>query len=239
VRANDDSFNITIGSVGDLSSTARLGSGLSPALISALSSGAGNATAQGASSVEGILGFYDTGTTSFSIVQPGAAQGDINSQASANIQLQATATSGVATATLSDAAGTGAAVVSGIRDMTLSLGSGLSSVNSSATSSYDLNARTVSDDANITASTITQGIISSDSATALPVSFAQNGSIAALANNITLARGSSVAGNASSSLQTGLLGLGNADVSIGGTGDVTINLLSRTNNQAQSVAGTT
>jgi hypothetical protein len=235
LRAGNVGFSVTIGEVGDLSASARLGSSAAPLVISALSSGAGDATAQAASAVEGILGTASGG--SFSAIQVGAAQGDISSQASANLQISAIATDGVASASLADVAGTGSALVSGIRDMALTAGADLSRIEASAIGAYQLEALAVSDEAVASASTSAQGILSDVSGTALPVSFSESGAIAALASNTTFSKAISVAGDASSGLNSSALGLGNASVTIAGPGDLTIEALSRAFNQAQSVAG--
>jgi hypothetical protein len=236
LRADDAGINVTIAQVGDLTASARLGSSAAPVLMTALSSGAGDASAQGAAQVEGILGSYAVGSSPFSGVQVGAAQGDIRSSASASIQIQASANDGVATASLADVSGVGPVVVSGIRDMALNAGAAFSRIDASANGSYAIAANTVSDDALASSITLTQGILS-DTAAPLPVSFAQNGAIAALVNDVTIARAVSVAGDASSDLRATSLGLSNASISVGGTADLSIQALSRSTNQAQSVIG--
>jgi hypothetical protein len=234
VQASTAGFSATIGAVGDLAASVRLGSSASPLLISAISNGAGDAAAQAASSVEGILGTSAAG--SFSQVQAGAAQGDISSFASTNLQLSALATDGVASASLANVAGTGPAVVSGIRDMALNAGADLSRIDTSAIGSYQVDARSVGDDALASAISNARGILS-DEVAALPIGFAQNAAIAALVNNTTLSRAISVAGDASSGINSAALGLSNASVSIGGNGDLVIQTLSRATNQAHSVVG--
>ncbi|MEB3332516.1 MAG: hypothetical protein VKI83_08500 [Synechococcaceae cyanobacterium] len=234
LRAAETGVQVTIADVGDLSASARLGSAAAPVLISALSSGVGEASARGASQVEGILG-TPTGA-SFSAIQAGAAQGDIRSQASADIRLQATATDGSATASLADVSGAGPAVVSGIRDMALSAGAGSSRIDASAAGQYAVAAQSVSDDASAMANTSAAGILS-DTTTALPVSFSQNGAIASLANDVTISRAISVAGDAGSDLRSASLGLGNVALTIGGNGEVDVSATSAASSLSQSVAG--
>ncbi|MFM7086178.1 MAG: beta strand repeat-containing protein, partial [Cyanobium sp.] len=236
LRAGDAGISITIGGVGDLAATARLGSAAAPVIISALSGAAGHAVAEGASQVTGILGHYDSGSSDFSALQVGTSQGDIRALASSDLQIQAVAAAGTAAASLTDVSGAAPAVVSGIHDMALSLGADLSRVESSATGRYQIEALAVGDAASVNAATSALGLLS-DNATALPVDFAQNGAIAALANNTTIARALSVAGDASSNLSVSSLGLSQAALTIAGNADLDVQSLSRAANQAQSVQG--
>ena len=206
-------------------------------LISALSSAEGAATAQGASDAVGILGSYNaTAPAGFSSLQAGTSQGDISGTASAYLQLSANAINGAASVTLADVPGIGRASITGIENMALTAGAGLSGVVASAVGSANLNAQSVELDATSQGSTSATGLFSS-AADSLPVTFADNGRIAAIAQQSSFAQSITVNGNASSSLNNASLGVGNAVITISGDGMFDASALSRVENRAQSVSG--
>jgi hypothetical protein len=241
LQASDAGFALSIGQVGDLSATAVLGSTSAPILIQALSQGAGNATAQAAPTVSGILGTYSAGTGLFSTVRAGAAQGDINASASADLQTRAIANDGAATVSLGDVSGTGAATVSGIRDMALQGGAGFSRIDANARGLFQQEARSIGNSAADTASsqanTAVAGILSDQPGTILTVNLNGSGAISALANNSTLSKSVSVAGDASSNILSTTQGMGNLMLMIGGSADLNVFTQSRAINQAESISG--
>jgi Ca2+-binding RTX toxin-like protein len=233
LEALSNGFTATIGQQGDISAAASIGSLAAPLLISALSSAEGDATAQAAAAALGILGTYNAG---FSSLQAGTSQGDISGTASADLTLSAIATNGIASVTLADVPGTGRASITGIENMALTAGAGLSSVDATAVGRANLSARSVELDASSSGSTSTTGVFSSTVA-ALPISFAEDGRIAAIAQQSSFAQSVTVNGNASTSLNNTSLGIGNATITIAGDGSFDARALSQLESRSQSVAG--
>jgi hypothetical protein len=237
LEALSNGFTATIGQQGDISAAASIGSLAAPLLISALSSAEGDATAQAAAAAVGILGSYDaTAPAGFSSLQAGTSQGDISGTASADLALSAIATNGIASVTLADVPGTGRASITGIENMALTAGSGLSSVDATAVGRANLSARSVELDASSAGSTSSTGVFSSTVA-ALPISFADDGRIAAIAQQSSFAQSVTVNGNASSSLNNTSLGIGNATITIAGDGNLNARAISQLDSRSQSVAG--
>ncbi|MFO0075749.1 MAG: beta strand repeat-containing protein [Cyanobacteriota bacterium] len=234
LEALSNSFTITIGQQGDIGASAMIGAMNSPLLVSASSGAVGDATAQVASDAIGILGSYNAG--SFSITQAGFNQGDINSTASANLQLRAIATDGAASVVLSDVSGSGSSTISGIQNMALTAGADLSQINATATGVASLLAQSVNLDATSQGSTVTSGLLSS-ALTALPVSFLDQGSIAAIANQRSFSQAVSVAGSSSSDLYNRTVGMANASLNIAGIATIAADAFGQQESRAQSVAG--
>ena len=219
---------------GDLAASARLGSTASPLLISALSSGVGNATAQGASSVEGILGTYDA-TAGFSQLRTGD-QASISSVATDNLQLTAAATNGAARASLGDISGTGTANVIGIRDMAITVGAGLAEITSTATGVANLSAMSVTGDASANGSTSTAGILSDTPSVQLGITAGNQGEIAALASQKSVASATSVSGQASSNLSNSSVALQSVQLTLAGTAQIRAEALTELLSRSQSVS---
>ena len=234
LEALSNGFTATIGQQGDISAAASIGSLAAPLLISALSSAEGDATAQAAAAAVGILGSF-TGPA-FSSLQAGTSQGDISGTASADLVLSAIATNGIASVTLADVPGTGRASITGIENMALIAGAGLSSVDATAVGRANLSARSVELDASSAGSTSSTGVFSSTVA-ALPISFADDGRIAAIAQQSSFAQSVTVNGNASTSLNNTSLGIGNATITIAGDGNLNARAISQLDSRSQSVAG--
>jgi hypothetical protein len=234
LEALSNDFSLTIGQQGDIGASALIGALNSPLVVSATSAAAGDATAQAAADAIGILGSYNAGT--FSLTQAGSNQGDITSIASANLQLRAFATDGAASVVLGDVAGTGSSSITGIQDMALNAGGDLSRVNATATGVASLLAQSVNLDATSQGSTVTSGLLSS-AGTALPVSFLDQGSIAAIANQRSFSQAVSVAGSSSSDLYNRTVGMANAYLNIAGVSMISSDAFSQQESRAQSVAG--
>jgi len=235
LQASNAGFVVTIGDAGDLAASARLGSTASPLLISALSSGMGNATAQGASSVEGILGTYDA-TAGFSQLRTGD-QASISSVATDTLQLTAAATNGAARASLGDISGTGTANVIGIRDMAITVGAGRAEITSTAVGLANLSAMSVTGDASANGSTSTAGILSDTPSVQLGITAGNQGQIAALANQKSVASATSVSGQASSSLSNSSVALQSVLLNLGGTGQLRAEAVTDLLNRSESVSG--
>jgi hypothetical protein len=183
------------------------------------------------------LGSYDaTAPAGFSSLQAGTSQGDISGTASADLALSAIATNGIASVSLADVPGTGRASITGIENMALTAGAGLSSVDATAVGRANLSARSVELDASSAGSTSSTGVFSSTVA-ALPISFADDGRIAAIAQQSSFAQSVTVNGNASSSLNNTSLGIGNATITIAGDGNLNARAISQLDSRSQSVAG--
>ena len=235
LQASNAGFVVTIGDAGDLAASARLGSTASPLLISALSSGMGNATAQGASSVEGILGTYDA-TAGFSQLRTGD-QASLSSVATDTLQLTAAATNGAARASLGDISGTGTANVIGIRDMAITVGAGRAEISSTATGVANLSAMSVTGDASANGSTSTAGILSDTPSVQLGITAGNQGQIAALANQKSVASATSVSGQASSSLSNSSVALQSVLLNLGGAGQLRAEAVTDLLNRSESVSG--
>jgi hypothetical protein len=237
LEALSNGFSATIGQEGAIRAAASIGSLAAPLIISALSSAEGDATTQAAAAGVGILGSYDpTAPAGFSSLQAGTSQGDISGTASADLQLSAIATNGAASVTLADVPGTGRASITGIENMALTAGAGLSGVDATAAGRASLLSQSVVSDASSQGNTSATGLFSSSGA-ALPVTFADNGRIAAIAQQSSFAQSVSVNGNASSSLNNTSLGIGNATITISGDGSLDARALSQLDSRSQSVAG--
>ena len=239
LRASDAGFAASIGEVGDISASARLGTPANPSVVSAISGALGQATAQAAPQVIGLLGTFAAGD--FASVQAGAAQGDLSAMASADQQTRASSTNGMATVMLADVAGTGSAELGGVRNMALQTGGGFNRITASAIGAFQQEAssvgQTTADAVNGTASTLVYGILS-DQASPLPVTIGGSGAISALANTSTVSRLISVAGDASGTSSATTLGMDNVAVLISGQGDLSVVAVSRSSNQAQTTLGT-
>jgi hypothetical protein len=147
--------------------------------------------------------------------------------------LRAIAVDGAASVSLGAA---GTADIFGIKDMALTTGADFSQINATALGQATLLAQTVELDATSVGSTSVRGLFSS-AAAALPVSFSEDGRIAAIAQQSSFAQSISVNGTASSSLSNESLGIGNAVITIDGVGALDARAISLLDNRAQSVTG--
>jgi hypothetical protein len=227
-------FTATIGQQGDFSAAAVVGTAAAPLLVEAISAASGDATVQAASTAIGILGSYTA--PGFSSLQAGAAQGDISGSASADLNLRAIAVDGATSVSLGGVGGAGTADIFGIKDMALTTGADLSQINATAVGQATLLAQTVDLAATSAGSTSVGGLFSS-AASALPVTFSEDGRIGAIAQQSSFSQSISVNGTASSSLSNDSLGIGNASITVGGDGSLDARAISQLDNRAQSVAG--
>jgi hypothetical protein len=120
--------------------------------------------------------------------------------------------------------------------MALTAGAGLSGVDATAAGRANLTSQSVVSDASSQGNTSATGLFSS-SVDALPVSFADNGRIAAIAQQSSFAQSISVNGNAGSTLNNTSLGIGNATITISGDGSLEARALSQLDSRSQTVAG--
>jgi hypothetical protein len=120
--------------------------------------------------------------------------------------------------------------------MALTAGADLSQINATATGVASLLAQSVNLDATSQGSTVTSGLLSS-ALTALPVSFLDQGSIAAIANQRSFSQAVSVAGSSSSDLYNRTVGMANASLNIAGIATIAADAFGQQESRAQSVAG--
>jgi hypothetical protein len=85
-------------------------------------------------------------------------------------------------------------------------------------------------------STSARGLFSS-SAAALPVSFGEDGRIGAIAQQSSFSQSVSVCGSATSSLSNDSLGIGNASITVAGSGTLDARAISQLDSRSQSVTG--
>jgi len=233
LNAAHQNVAINIGAVGRVDASALVGTASAPLLVAADSAAVGDAAALAGVDVGGILGTLNGGL--YSQLQAGPVQSAVSAEGYANLELSATAVAGTATASLSDAAGASADVL-GIRNINLTLGAGLSSLDARATGIADLLARSVADTATASGSTTTAGILG-DTATPLSISFAEDGRIAAIASQSSFAEAISVQGNANTSLSDSSRGIEGATINVDGDLQSTTSASSLLRGRAQTVYG--
>jgi Ca2+-binding RTX toxin-like protein len=233
LQANDSAFDLSVGADADLRASARIGSSAAPLEISAIAAAVGDATAQASFTSVGVLGVLD------SLNYPGmviGGDGSLAATAAADINLQALATAGQASASLTDLSGTGASTSTGLAYFTTQIGD-QANINSTARLQADLEAATVTGDANSGASTKVTGILG-DSSTPLLFSAGGSASIASLAQNSLLSRSLSVAGIASSDISSTTTGQVGMTITIGDDTFRSITAKSNILSQAVSVGNT-
>jgi hypothetical protein len=234
LEALSNGFTATIGQQGDFSASAVIGTVAAPLLVEAISAASGDATVQAASTAIGILGSYTA--PGFSSLQAGAVQGDISASATADLKLRAIANDGIASVSLSGVGGAGSSDVFGIKDMALTAGADLSQIDATAIGRANLLAQSVDLAASSAGSTSARGLFSS-SAAALPVSFGEDGRIGAIAQQSSFSQSVSVSGSATSSLSNDSLGIGNASITVAGSGTLDARAISQLDSRSQSVTG--
>ncbi|MEB3168356.1 MAG: hypothetical protein VKK97_06435, partial [Synechococcaceae cyanobacterium] len=235
LRAADVDVLVNIGSSAVLTSSASVGSVASPLSISALSAGLGEATAQGAAAVTGILGSIDSanGTSSSLRVGDDAA---ITAQGSSQLTISATATGGNASASLSDSVGNGSASVVGLQGVNLSSGDDLRDLTAAARGNSTLSATSVAGNVSSSSNTSSIGILG-DSALALSINAGGDGRISAIASQSALNQALTIAGIASVNGSASATGVSNGVVQIGGTGNLLVSARTDQGSLASSISG--
>jgi hypothetical protein len=218
--------------MGNLQASATVGSLAAPLLVMAESAAAGDAAAFAGSDVEGILGTLN-GT--YSQLLAGQQQATVAAESYANLEVTAKAVAGAATARLTDVSGNSSDVV-GIRNIDISLGAGLSTLDAQAIGRADLTATSVDEAATATANTSTAGILGT-AGSPLNISFAENGRIAAIASQTSFAEAISVQGDASTSLTDGSRGIENITITDNDQLQMNVTARSSLTGRAITVAG--
>ena len=226
---------IRIGDQGNVNATASVGSGIDPLLVSALSSGVGNATSQMGLEVSGILGNSTTPTNFSSITLGGGSLGTVDAKAQSAVDLRASATNGTSSTTLGNTSG-GSGNITGIRNTELITGADLAKINVTASGLSNLSSLSVSGNASATVASSSFGILS-DTGSPVGITAADQGQIAVLANQKSVASATSVSGQATSSLNNGSVAINAVAVNMGSSGQLRAVAVTDLLSRAVSVSG--
>ena len=231
---------ITIGENADLSAFASIGLGNAPLTIEAVAAAEGNALATGASEVTGILGYYDNTSGAFTQINVGT-DADIEVAASSNLNLEAFAVDGTATALLeSTAANATSSYTQGWLNADLTAGGDLT-MNLRAAATTILTAQSIELDASSYGETDTIGIgtnaINGGVAALIGIVSGESSSIAAIGQQADVSRALSIAGSASSGLENATSGLSQVNIISGMAGDLLAVADSSLQSRASSIQG--
>jgi Ca2+-binding RTX toxin-like protein len=233
----DVANTISVGQQGSVNATASIGTSVAPLLVSAVSAGAGNATSQMGLEASGILGSAPTPGT-FSLIEFGGGPlGTVGATGQGVVDLRATATDGASSTTLGSTGGGGSATITGIRDTALTIGADLARITATASGLANLKSLSVGGDATASGATTTSGILSDDSGVQVGINVANQGQIAALASQKSVASATSVSGQASSSLSNSSVALQSVVLNLGGSGQLRAEALTDLLNRSESVSG--
>jgi hypothetical protein len=228
---------IRIGDQGSVNATASIGTSVAPLLVSAVSAGAGNATSQMGLEATGILGSAPTPGT-FSLIEFGGGPlGTVGATGQGLVDLRATATDGDSSTILGNTSGGGPASITGIRDTTLTIGADLARITATATGLANLKSMSVAGDATASGATTTSGILSDDSGVQVGINLADQGQIAVLASQKSVASATSVSGQASSTLSNSSVALQSVQLNLGGSGQLRAEAVTDLLNRSESVSG--
>jgi len=230
----DAANTIRIGDQGSVNATASIGSSVAPLLVSSLSSGVGNATSQMGLEVSGILGNSTAGTFS-SITLGGGPLGTVGAKGQSVVDLLSTATNGTSSSTLGNTSG-GSGTITGIRNTDLIIGADLAKINATATGLSNLSSLSVAGNATATVASGSFGILS-DTGSPVGITVADQGQIAVLANQKSVASATSVSGQATSSLSNSSVALNSVLVNVGANGQLRAEAVSNLLSRAGSVSG--
>ena len=233
----DAGNGITIGDQGSVNATASIGTSVAPLLVSAVSAGAGNATSQMGLEATGILGSAPTPGT-FSLIEFGGGPlGTVGATGQGLVDLRATAIDGDSSTILGSTSGGGPATITGIRDTTLTIGADLARITATATGLANLKSMSVAGDATASGATTTSGILSDDSGVQVGINLADQGQIAVLASQKSVASATSVSGQASSNLSNSSVALQSVQLNLGGSGQLRAEAVTDLLNRSESVSG--
>ena len=227
---------ITIADQGSVNATASIGSSVAPLLVSAVSAGVGDAASQMGLEISGNFGSSPTPGTFASISMGGGSLGTLDTTAEGVVDLNATATNGTSNINLGSTSGGGIATITGMRNTALNVGADLAQIDATATGFARLSSLAVAGDATITAASSSYGILS-DTGSQVGITLADQGQIAVLANQKSVASATSVAGQASSSLSGSSVAIDSVLVNLGATGQVRVEAVTDLLNRAESVSG--
>ena len=233
----DAGNGITIGDQGSVNATASIGTSVAPLLVSAVSAGAGNATSQMGLEATGILGSAPTPGT-FSLIEFGGGPlGTVGATGQGLVDLRATAIDGDSSTILGSTSGGGPATITGIRDTALTIGADLARITATATGLANLKSMSVAGDATASGATTTSGILSDDSGVQVGINLADQGQIAVLASQKSVASATSVSGQASSNLSNSSVALQSVQLNLGGSGQLRAEAVTDLLNRSESVSG--
>jgi hypothetical protein len=153
------------------------------------------------------------------------------------VDLRATATDGASSTILGSTGGGGIATITGIRDTALNIGADLARISATATGLANLSSFSVGGDATANAATTSTGILSDVAGVQVGIIGANQGQIAVLANQKSVASATSVSGQASSSLSNSSVALQSVLLNLGGTGQLRAEALTDLLNRSESVSG--
>ena len=228
---------IRIGDQGSVNATASIGTSVVPLLVSAVLAGAGNATSQMGLEATGILGSAPTPGT-FSLIEFGGGPlGTVGATGQGLVDLRATATDGDSSTILGSTSGGGPATITGIRDTTLTIGADLARITATATGLANLKSMSVAGNATASGATTTSGILSDDSGVQVGINLADQGQIAVLASQKSVASATSVSGQASSTLTNSSVALQSVQLNLGGSGQLRAEAVTDLLNRSESVSG--
>jgi len=233
----DVANTISIGEQGSVNATASIGSALSPLLASALSAGVGDATSQMGLEISGILGSAPSRGSFALITFGGGTLGTVGATGQGLVDLRATATDGASSTILGSTGGGGIATITGIRNTDISLGADLAQINATATGLAKLSSLAVAGDATANGATTSLGILSDVSGVQVSINVADQGQIAVLANQKSVASAMSVSGQASSSLSNSSVALQSVLINLGGTGLLRAEAVTDLLNRSETVSG--
>ncbi len=231
----DKANTINIGDQGSVNATSSAGSDVAPLLVSALSSGVGDATSQMGLEVSGILGNSTAGTFS-SITLGGGTLGTVGATGQGSVDVRANATKGASSSSLGSTSGVGIATITGIRNTDVIIAADLAKINATATGLSNLSSQSVAGNATATVASGSFGILS-DTGTQVGITVADQGQIAALANQKSVASAISVSGQATSSLSNRSVALDTLLINLGANGQLQAEAVADVLSRAASVSG--
>ena len=133
--------------------------------------------------------------------------------------------------------GGGPATITGIRDTILTIGADLARITATATGLANLKSMSVAGDATASGATTTSGILSDDSGVQVGINLADQGQIAVLASQKSVASATSVSGQASNSLTNSSVAQQSVQLNLGGSGQLRAEAVTDLLNRSESVSG--
>jgi hypothetical protein len=151
------------------------------------------------------------------------------------VDLLSTATNGTSSTTLGNTSG-GSGTITGIRNTDLNIGADLAKINATAMGLSNLSSLSVAGNATATVASSSFGILS-DTGSPVGITVADQGQIAALANQKSVASATSVSGQATSSLSNSSVALNSVLVNVGANGQLRAEAVTDLLSRAESVSG--
>jgi hypothetical protein len=152
------------------------------------------------------------------------------------VDVRANATKGASSTSLGSTSGVGIATITGIRNTDVSIAADLAKINATATGLSNLSSQSVAGNATATVASGSFGILS-DTGTQVGITVADQGQIAALANQKSVASAISVSGQATSSLSNRSVALDTLLINLGANGQLQAEAVADVLSRAASVSG--